>query len=56
MLTEQNICMTSKQLFVDKSGNVAPKSVNSNLSNPDFVKKLNVGLEQYLGETGIKQP
>ncbi|OPX41868.1 tRNA(Glu)-specific nuclease WapA precursor [Ruminiclostridium hungatei] len=45
-----------KQVFVDKNGNVAPKSVNANLNNPDFVKKLNVGLEQYLGEPGIKLP
>ncbi len=47
---------SQKQLFVDKNGNIAPKSVNSNLNNADFVKKLNVGLEQYLGEKGIKIP
>ena len=43
-----------KKFFVDKNGNVAPKSVNDNLKNPDFMKKLNEGLEKYLGENGIE--
>ena len=43
-----------KKVFVDKSGNVAPKSVNDNLENPDFMKKLNEGLKKYLGEKGIE--
>ncbi|HWR06298.1 hypothetical protein [Sporomusa sp.] len=43
-----------KKVFVDKDGNVAPKSVNDNLKNPDFVRKLNEGLVKYLGEKGIE--
>ncbi|WP_237179355.1 hypothetical protein [Paenibacillus sp. MMS18-CY102] len=39
-----------KGAFVDSNGNLAPKSVNKMLEDPNFVKKLNVGLTQYLGE------
>lgn len=41
----------NKKAFVDSSGNLAPKSVNKMLEDPNFVKKLNVGLTQYLGES-----
>ncbi|MCP3773346.1 hypothetical protein NLX71_08455 [Paenibacillus sp. MZ04-78.2] len=40
-----------KGKFVDSSGNIAPRGVNDMLKNTDFVKKLNVGLEKYLGES-----
>ncbi|MNI60343.1 hypothetical protein D3C73_1155540 [compost metagenome] len=40
-----------KGAFVDSSGNLAPKSVNNMLQDSNFVKKLNVGLTQYLGES-----
>lgn len=40
-----------KGAFVDSNGNLAPKSVNKMLEDPNFVKKLNVGLTQYLGES-----
>ena len=40
----------NKKAFVDSQGNLAPKSVNKMLEDPNFVKKLNVGLTQYLGE------
>ncbi|WP_353961269.1 RHS repeat-associated core domain-containing protein [Paenibacillus sp. S-12] len=42
---------SQKGAFVDSKGNLAPKSVNNMLNDPDFVKKLNVGLTQYLGES-----
>ncbi|KAA9002428.1 type IV secretion protein Rhs [Paenibacillus spiritus] len=41
----------NKKAFLDSSGNLAPKSVNKMLEDPNFVKKLNVGLTQYLGES-----
>ncbi|WP_176835548.1 MULTISPECIES: RHS repeat protein [unclassified Paenibacillus] len=40
-----------KGKFVDSSGNIAPRGINDMLKNTDFVKKLNVGLEKYLGES-----
>ena len=39
-----------KNRFVDSQGNLAPKSVNDLLKDSTFTKKLNVALEQYLGE------
>lgn len=42
---------SEKGIFVDSSGNSAPKSVNNMLDDSSFVKKLNVGLTQYLGES-----
>lgn len=44
---------SSKGKFVDSNGNLAPNSVNNKLGDPNFVKKLNVGLTQYLGENPI---
>lgn len=41
----------NKKVFVDLGGNLAPKSVNNMLKDPRFIKKLNVGLTQYLGES-----
>jgi len=42
---------SKKGIFYDqKTGNIAPKKVNDLLQDKDFVKKLNVGLEKYLGE------
>lgn len=40
-----------KGAFVDSNGKLAPKSVNKMLKDSNFVKKLNVGLTQYLGES-----
>ncbi|QTH45383.1 hypothetical protein J4772_13800 [Cohnella sp. LGH] len=39
-----------KGAFVDSNGALAPKKVNDMLNDSTFVKKLNVGLTQYLGE------
>ncbi|EPY14885.1 polymorphic toxin-type HINT domain-containing protein [Paenibacillus alvei] len=44
----------AKGLFIDSKGNIAPKNVNKMLSDSNFVKKLNVGLTQYLGESPYK--
>lgn len=40
-----------KGAFVNSNGSLAPKSVNKMLKDSNFVKKLNVGLTQYLGES-----
>ncbi|MBM6388008.1 MAG: hypothetical protein JSY10_29355, partial [Paenibacillus sp.] len=40
-----------KGLFVETNGKIAPKSVNKMLENSEFLKKLNVGLTKYLGES-----
>jgi hypothetical protein len=39
-----------KGAFVDSNGNLVPKSVHKMLEDSNFVKKLNTGLTQYLGE------
>ena len=40
--------------FYDASNfDIAPKNIQNLLNDAEFVKKLNVGLEQYLGLQGV---
>lgn len=43
-----------KKVFVDASTKkIAPKAINDNLKNKEFIRKLNVALEKYLWESGL---
>lgn len=43
----------TKRFYDASNFDIAPKNIQNLLNDAEFVKKLNVGLEQYLGLQGV---